>query len=441
MHPDRNDKTVINARAVAIALLTEVLSKGQPLDEVMARHDGLNQLERRDRAFAHAMTAMVLRRLGQIDALITACLNEAHQLKAPVQQLLRVGAAQLLFLNTPPHAAVDSMVELAAATNATQPYKGLINAVLRRLVREGASMAAAQDAARLNTPDWLWLSWRQAYGVATARRLAEALLQEAPLDISVKADAADWAEKLPAELLPTGSLRRRDATQVTELPGFAAGAWWVQDAAAVLPVKLLGDVAGQRVLDLCAAPGGKTAQLAALGANVTAVDRSAKRLERLKDNVRRLGFSVAVVCQDALNYRPEEKFPFILLDAPCSATGTIRRHPDAQRLKTPEDVTRMADLQRRLLDHALTLLSPGGTLVYAVCSMQPEEGEQQIAAALQRHPQLQRRPINAAEVGGCAEFVTADGNLRTLPSHWPAQGGLDGFFAARLSHQAIESRI
>lgn len=423
----------ISPRAIAADILATVLRRQQPFDELLDRHEDLAKLEKRDRGFVHAMVAMTIRRLGQIDAIIKACLAEAHELKAPVQDILRLGAAQLLFLKTPPHAAVDSMVELAASTNATQAYKNLINAVLRRMTREGETLLAAQDAARLNTPDWLWLSWRQAYGVATARNIAEAHFSEAATDISVKDDAVTWAEKLGATLLPTGSLRLGDAGLLTELTGFSEGAWWVQDAAAALPVKLLGNVKGKRVLDLCAAPGGKTAQLAAAGAVVTAVDRSAARLERLKDNLQRLNLTAEIITSDALKFTTAEKFPLILLDAPCSATGTIRRHPDVARLKTMEDVTRMADLQQRLLDHAVNnLLAPQGSLVYAVCSLQPEEAEQQVTALLQRHKQLKIQPVTASEIGGCGEFITAAGALRTLPSHWPEQGGLDGFFAVRV---------
>ena len=422
----------VQSRAIAFDLLQAVTRKRQPFDETLERNEALKKLEKRDRGFVHALVAMTLRRLGQIDDAIQACLDKPQELKAGAQDLLRLGAAQILFLETPSHAAVDTIVTLAAQSNATAPYKGLINAVLRRLTREGKTHIAKQDAARLNTPGWLWLSWRQAYGVAMARKIAEANLGEALTDITVKSDAAAWAEKLKARLLPTGSLRTDGSTPISEMSGFAEGAWWIQDAAAALPVKLLGDVRGKTVVDLCAAPGGKTMQLAAAGAHVIAVDRSAKRLQRLKENLARAKLEAEIVCQDALNYAPKTKVDFVLLDAPCSATGTIRRHPDILRLKHPEDVARMAELQKKLLDHAIEILAPGSTLVYAVCSLQQEEAEKQIEALLQRHPNLKRQPITPDEIGGCAEFITPQGDLRCLPCHWPEYGGIDGFYAARI---------
>lgn len=419
-----------SARTLALDLLQTVLRKRQPFDDSLDRHPDLKKL---DRALAHLLAATVLRRLGQIDEAIKTCLDKQQALKAPVQDLLRLGAAQILFLETPAHAAVDTIVTLAAGQNATAPFKGLINAILRRLTREGKALLAKQDAARLNTPDWLWLSWRKTYGTALARKIAEAHLDEAPIDITVKKNPESWAEKLKATILPTEGLRLTDEKPIMELPGFKDGAWWIQDAAAALPVKLLGKVKGEDVIDLCAAPGGKTLQLAASGAHVTAVDRSAKRLERLKENLNRTKLEAAVVCRDALAFIPEKKAAFVLLDAPCSATGTIRRHPDIPHLKLPNDIARMADLQRRLLDHAVeNILAPGGLLVYAVCSLQPEESDTQIEAALGRHPSLRRVPIAPEELGGCAELCTPAGDLRCLPCHWPERGGLDGFYAAKL---------
>ncbi|MEI7610759.1 MAG: RsmB/NOP family class I SAM-dependent RNA methyltransferase, partial [Rhodospirillaceae bacterium] len=276
--------------------------------------------------------------------------------------------------------------------------------------------------------------WSAAYGPDTARAIAEAHLHEAPLDLTLKnpAESALWAERLEAEVLATGSLRRAAGGAVAELPGFADGGWWVQDAAAALPATLFGDLAGRRVYDLCAAPGGKTAQLAALGAQVTAVDRSAPRLERLATNLARLGLAAATVAADAALWQPEESADAILLDAPCSATGTIRRHPDIPHLKDRADVAKLAALQRRLLARAVALLKPGGTLVYTVCSLQPEEGEEQIAALLAAGAPVSRRPLVAGEAGVPDAALTAAGDLRTLPCHLAALGGMDGFFVARL---------
>jgi 16S rRNA (cytosine967-C5)-methyltransferase len=420
------------SRAVAFALLRAVLRKKQSLDDSMDTVAGFDLLEKRDRAFVHRLVACVLRRLGQIDEAIKVCLDKPQELKADAQDVLRLGAAQLLFLGTPPHAAVDTTVDLSASLETVLPYKGLVNAVMRRLAREEKFILAKQDAARLTTPDWLWLSWRTTYGVARARAIAEAQMCEAPIDITVKMTPEAWAKKLEARLLPTGSLRLSEAI-VPELPGFKEGGWWVQDAASALPVKLFGDIKGRPVVDLCAAPGGKTLQLASAGAIVLAVDRSAKRLERLRENLVRCRLGANVVERDVLEFLPEKKAELVLLDAPCTATGTLRRHPDILRLKDKDDLRRMVDLQRRLLEHVVQkVLAPRGLLVYSVCSLQPEEGEEQIEKLLQNFSTLKRVPVKPEEVGGCAEFITRDGDVRCLPSHWPDWGGLDGFYAARL---------
>lgn len=421
-------KSDADTRALALSVLQNVLRRKQALDESLARQEGLSVLERRDRAFVHALVAVSLRRLGQIDAVLAKFLNKPHEVKPQAQDILRLGAAQILFLGTPPHAAVDTSVALAA-----QPHKGLVNAVLRRLAREGAALIKEQDEARLNTPRWLWDKWRDAYGEAQTRQIALAHLAEAPTDISVKGNASLWAEKLGAALLPTGSARLPIGAVVTELEGFAEGSFWVQDVAAALPALLCGEVEGRDVFDLCAAPGGKAMQLACRGARVTAVDRSAKRLDRMKENIQRLKLDIEIYCADALSWAPPRKADAVLLDAPCTATGTARRHPDVLRLKEPEDVARMTDLQERLLDRAARdLLAPGGTIVYAVCSLQPEEGEAQIEKFLSGHSGFSRLPVRAEEVGGLTELVSSKGDLRCLPCHLAAFGGMDGFFAARV---------
>jgi 16S rRNA (cytosine967-C5)-methyltransferase len=311
--------------------------------------------------------------------------------------------------------------------------KGLTNAVLRRVAREGVAMLGDRDPARLNTPQWLWESWSATYGEDATRAIAAAHLIEAPLDLTPRADADFWAGRLEAEKLPTGTLRRPAGGNITELPGYAEGAWWVQDAAAVLPARLLGDVSGKRVADLCAAPGGKTLQLCAAGAHVTAVDISTRRAIRLSENLARAGMTAELVTADASKWIPAEKFDAILLDAPCSGTGTLRRHPDIAWLKDAEDVARLTLAQDRLLVHALGLLKPDGVLVYAVCSLQEDEGLARIAALLGREPSVVRVPIVPEEVPGFEAAVTADGDIRTLPSMWPERGGLDGFYIARLS--------
>lgn len=421
-----------SARDVALDLLIAVLRRRRLLDEAVDTHSGLAALEDRDRAFARLLAATVLRRLGQIDALIAHCLDTPLPGKAAmVQDVLRLGVCQLIFLETPAHAAVDTTVDLAKARGLTA-HKALVNAVMRRLDREGRDVAAAQDAARINTPDWLWRSWQAAYGDATCRAIAEAHLHEAAIDISVAGPAGVWDERLSAERLPTGSLRRAPGGNIAILPGFAEGAWWVQDAGAALPARLLGDVAGKHVVDLCAAPGGKAMQLAAAGAEVTAVDRSEKRLERLTANLKRLGKTAHVVVGDAGRWRPDAPQDAVLLDAPCSATGTLRRHPDVARLKTRDDVAALTLAQAALLCAAVEMVKPGGVLVYCVCSLQPEEGPAQIAALLRAGAPVERLPIRPDEVGGLAEFINADGDLRTLPCHLAEQGGIDGFYAARL---------
>lgn len=420
-----------NARMAALALLHGVLERRLPLDEALEDARSGAGLAPRDRAFARALAATVLRRLGQIDAVVAACLQKPLTPKArAVGNVLRLGVAQLLFLGTPAHAAVAETVSLTQGRLA--PYTSLVNAVLRRVAREGSALLQGQDEARLNTPPWLWQSWEAAYGAEAARDIARAHLHEAALDLTVKGDAATWAATLGAELLPTGSLRYRGDATITELPGYADGAWWVQDAAAALPAKLLGAVRGRRVIDLCAAPGGKTAQLAAAGARVTAVDRSTGRMARLGGNLQRLGLQVEMIVADAQTWRPSEPADSILLDAPCSGTGTIRRHPDLAHLKTRDDVVRLTKLQDQLLDAARDDLRSGGCLVYCVCSLQPEEGPQRIDALLARHADLRRQPVTPGEFDAITDFISSAGDVRTLPSAWPSRGGLDGFFAARL---------
>jgi len=425
--------TSASARAIAFDTLRAVLEQKRPLDEVLDDNPARARLAPRDRAFARLLVATTLRRLGQIDCIIEGCLEKPLPRRASaVRQLLRLGICQLLFLGTPPHAAVDTTVELIAARGGEAGFKGLINAVLRRVDRERAAWLAQSADPSLNAPPWLWESWVAGYGGEVARAIAAAHLQEPPLDLTPRRDAAVWRDRLGATLLPTGSLRLALDGLVDALPGFAEGAWWVQDAAATLPARLLGDVAGRRVIDLCAAPGGKTAQIAAAGADVVAVDRSAPRLERLRGNMARLGLQAATVVADATSWRPGEPADVVLLDAPCSATGTIRRHPDVPWLKRPDDVAKLVAVQARLLRAAVEMLKPGGTLVFCTCSLQPEEGPAQIAGLLRSDAPVERVPIRASEIGGLDSLVNADGDLRTLPCHLGEQGGIDGFFASRL---------
>jgi 16S rRNA (cytosine967-C5)-methyltransferase len=422
------------SRRVALDVLVACLDKGQPLDDTLARHSGFPALDPRDRAFVRLLLATTLRRLGEIDAVLGRLVERPPEgANAVGRHALRLGAAQLLFLGTPAHAAVDTSVRLVV--DAGRPHlKGLANAVLRRVAGEGLVLLGDRDPARLNTPHWLWQSWTESYGEPVTRAIAAAHLTEAPLDLTPRADAEEWAARLEGELLAaTGTIRRRGGGAVTELPGFTEGAWWVQDAAATLPARLLGDVAGKRVADLCAAPGGKTLQLCARGAQVTAVDISARRMARLGENLQRAGLSAELVTADASKWTPEAPFDAILLDAPCSGTGTLRRHPDIAWLKGEDDIDRLALTQDRLLAHATSLLKPGGILVYAVCSLQEDEGPARIEALLARDRRLARRRVAVDELPDLASAVTPDGDVRTLPSMWPDRGGLDGFYIARLS--------
>jgi len=394
------------------------------------------ELEARDRAFARLLATTAIRRLGQIDNALDRLIDAKLPLRPEaMMNLMRLGAAQLMFLDTPPHAAVATAVDLAQAVGLGRG-KGMANAVLRRLSRESEAIMGDQDVVRLNTPDWLRRRWIHAYGEERARAISAQHMVEPPLDLTLRPgeDAAAWAQKLDAVVLPSGTLRRAVGGRVENLPGFDEGKWWVQDAAAALPVRLFGDVSGQTIFDLCAAPGGKTLQLSAGGATVTAIDRSAARLEIVKRNLERLRLTATVVTADAQAWKPASGTlaDAILLDAPCTATGTTRRHPDIPLTKTPQDLAQLSRLQAALLDRAVTLVRPGGMVVYCTCSLEPEEGEQQIARLLSAHPEVTRRPVEASEIGGLDEAITKDGDLRTLPCHWGEQGGMDGFFAARL---------
>ncbi len=429
------DDPLLQARLAALQVFQAVLHHRRPLDEILNEHRGLAELAPRDRAFARLLVATLLRHLGQVDGLIDACLDKPLQPRLKeLRDLLRLGAVQLAFLGTPPHAAVSTSVNLCAQSRLAG-FKSLVNAVLRRIDKEGADRLATQDSARLNTPGWLRAAWEKAYGAEGYKAIAAAHLVDPPLDLTVKPgeDLAAWAAKLGGEIMANGSLRLPAGQgEVTRLPGYHDGAWWVQDAAATLPAKLLGDVTGKLVFDLCAAPGGKTAQLAAAGARTIALDLRAERLTRLQENLTRLGLAAGTVACDATGWQPPEAADAVLLDAPCSSTGTLRRHPDIAHLKSPKDIKGLVETQARLLAAATRMVKPGGLLVYATCSLQREEGEKQIAAFLASGAPFKRVAIRAEEVPGLAQALTKKGELRCLPSHWADKGGLDGFFVSRL---------
>jgi 16S rRNA (cytosine967-C5)-methyltransferase len=431
------------ARRIAADILDGVLHKRRTLDEQLdggAAHPGLKTLSDRDRALMRRLVATILRRLGTLGHVLSRLLDRGIPTDAPrAQSALLIGAAQILWMDVPDHAAVDLSVRLVQSDRRAAKYAGLVNAVLRRCAREGQPLIDEVKSQTLDLPPWLLARWTTHYGEAVARDIAVAIGHEPSLDITVKSDAAQWATRLHGETLPTGSVRTLLQGSVTMLPGFAEGQWWVQDAAAALPARLFGDIAGKTIADLCAAPGGKTAQLAQAGARVIAVDRSPGRMTRLRDNLARLSLPAEQVVADAAEWQAGNGsigFDGVLVDAPCSSSGTIRRHPDVAWLRQEADIGALMALQKRLLQRAVALLKPGGTLVYCTCSLEPEEGEQAIAELLAAESAVRRAPIDAGEVAGLAEIVTAEGDLRTLPCHLPHDdprlGGLDGFYAARL---------
>jgi 16S rRNA (cytosine967-C5)-methyltransferase len=437
-HPDLgSDVPGLAARRIAADILEGVLLRRRPLDDELEQRSAapdVATLALRDRALVRTLVATVLRRLGTLRHLL------AQWLKLPagaprVETALLLGAAQILWLEVPDHAAVDLAVRLVQADRRVARYAGLVNAVLRRVTREGTQLLSTVDGATLDTPQWLLARWENNYGTTTARAIAVANSHEPALDLTVKNNPEHWASVLGGRVLPTGSVRAIVHGPISQLPGYADGAWWVQDAAAALPAKLLGDVRGLAVADLCAAPGGKTAQLVAAGARVVAVDRAPERLERLRQNLARLQLTAEMVAADVTEWQAGP-FDAILLDAPCSSTGTIRRHPDIPWLKRAADIPALAALQRRLVARAVQLTKPGGVLVYCTCSLEPQEGLEIVHDLLSHTPNLVRRPISADEVHSHSEWLTADGDLRTLPCHLPdpdsRMAGLDGFYAARL---------
>lgn len=403
-------------RSAALSLLAGVLDRHRPLEDAL---DKLPPMEARDRAAAHRLAAAVLRRRSTIDAVLEPYL--ARTPPSQVMHILRLGAAALLFLETPPHAAVGTAVALARAKNLPK-FSGMVNAVLRRVSENGPDTLEELDGPRLDTPPWLWASWG-----TDARDIATAHQSEAALDLTLKPGLAPPESGV---LLPTGSVRFPAGTRVTELPGFDAGDFWVQDAAAALPAKLLGGERGQHIADLCAAPGGKTAQLAATGAAVTAVELNPARMQRLGANLERLGLVAELVRADAVSWRPAAPLDAVLLDAPCSATGTIRRHPDVPYLKKQSDIAALNHTQDQLIAAATAMLKPGGRLIYAVCSLQPDEGSARATAALARLP-LDPDPIRRSELPELAAAIGREGFVHTHPGLWPQYGGLDGFFIAR----------
>ena len=425
------------ARRASLIILGSVLDKKQPLDTVLEINPDFKSLDSRDRGFVRMLVTTTLRRLGEIDKRIRRAQDRPDQSLQPVlKNILRLGMAQILFLNVPDHAAVDTSVQLAEKQGLAK-FKGLVNGILRNLIRHNEQWAEHIDPAGDNIPDWLLEMWENEYGQEAARTAALACLAEPPLDMTVKSDdrIQDVADKLGGTVLWNGTIRLQTGTgQIQNLDEYQDGSWWVQDVSAALPVSLLGDITGKDVIDLCAAPGGKTAQLAARGAHVQALDRSARRLERFMDNMRRLRLekNVLPVSADASVWSPKDPVDIVLLDAPCSATGTIRRNPDILHLKSERDVYKMNGVQRTLMKNAASMLKSGGILIFCTCSIQKEEGEDQLDWFLSTDAPFRRVPIAPDEVGGQDYLLNDEGDIRILPHMMGEQGGMDGFFIARL---------
>jgi len=413
------------SRKAALSLLSDVLRKHRPLDALL---DSLKPLPPRDAAFARALVSSTLRHFGELEAVVAQFVPKplAPHKAGPTTEILLLGAAELLILKVAPHAAVDGANRLAASDKKAVHFKPLVNAVLRRMAHEGEAVREKLNAPRLNTPDWLWGRWVAQYGQETVHAIALAHQSEAKLDITLKSSDA---------LAPSGHdiglSRRVEADgRVEEMVGFLEGNWWVQDVAATLPVIMLGNVGGKTVIDLCAAPGGKTMQLAARGAHVTAVEMDAARLQRVGENLARTKLSANLIAADARDF--DGRAQAVLIDAPCTATGTIRRHPDLPWIKQPGDVTARAAIAYEILESGAGMVEAGGLLVFAVCSLEQEEGEEQIEAFLAAHPEFSRAPLSSDELFGHSEWVTPEGDLKTLPCHMADLGGMDGFYATRL---------
>lgn len=444
--PYSSKKAGMAAREGALRLVHQVLSEKQLLVDAYRSEitEGpLRKLQGNDRAFARRIAITVLQHLGEIDQILSQFLEKGLPKKSgPLRNILRIGVAELLFLEVPAHAVVDSAVTHYRTWRKYAGFKGLTNAVLRRISKEGAEHLAAIDPARANLPDWLYESWTKAYGSeALAEMVACHQTPSTPLDLTLKAGSdkealTHWAERLSATITPTGNLRLASHDRVDLLEGYQDGEWWVQDAAASLPAQLLGDVNDKPVLDLCAAPGGKTMQLAAKGAKVTALDMSRNRLDRVAENLERIGLQAELIKADALKFKSEKQWPAVLLDAPCSATGTMRRHPELVHQRKAEDIEHFAKLQARMLHKSAELVAPSGLLVFCTCSLQPQEGPELIGEFLTRNPDFSIIPIEQGELEGMDDFIQPDGSMRTRPDQWTELGGLDGFFAIRFRKTA-----
>jgi len=435
-----SDKPGLPARQAATRLLSAIVDRHTSLDGLLDPVNGnraFRDLSQADQALVRALLRATLRHLPLIEAFIGRLVDKPLPEGARnLAHILHIAATQILYLDIPDHAAVDIAVEQARRDPRSRRFASLVNAVLRRMAREKTRVLPELEATIVNAPSWFAERLRAAYGDRTTAILKAHSIEPA-IDFTVKSDPQGWAERLGGVVLPTGSVRVAQIDgPIAQLPGYSEGQWWVQDAAASIPARLLGAVESRRIADLCAAPGGKTAQLAAGGAVVTTVDLSKNRLKRLTQNMDRLQLEVDIQQADILKWQVETPFDGVLLDAPCSSTGTVRRHPDIPWTKSPHDIERLADLQERMLMKAVTLVKPGGRVVFSNCSLDPREGEEMILKVLDAQPQLARHPVDPKDWPGLEQVVTADGEIRTtpdmLPDDNPRLAGLDGFFASVL---------
>ncbi|EFL89682.1 RsmB/NOP family class I SAM-dependent RNA methyltransferase [Ahrensia sp. R2A130] len=450
------DKPGLAARQVATTLLTRIVDDGRGLDGLLDTRHGpaaLRDMPEADRLLVRAIVTTALRHRGEIEHALDRCMDRKPPKNArQLIHALHVAAAQILFMEVPDSAAVDLAVTALSSDQRSTRFSGLANAVLRRMGREKDTLfEAMSDEARavINMPPWLRKRTRKSYGKERLASIAMRHMQEPVIDICVRENPEEWAEKLGGVHLFGNAVRVMREGAIHTWPGYDDGGWWVQDAAAQLPAQLMGDIDGKRVLDLCAAPGGKTAQLAAAGASVTALELNASRLHRLKGNMERLKLDVETIEGDLFEYEPAELFDAVLLDAPCSSLGTIRRHPDVQWAKSQAIVEELADLQKRMCEHAATFIKPGGTLIFANCSLDRAEGEDVVAAITKGAAPLELSPLTPDDLFGLDDFITGQGTVRTHPGQLndvppptsadvdPARyGGLDGFFAARFIRTA-----
>ena len=449
---NKKSETPLDSRLAAFRILKSILVNGHVLDQSIKRNPIFLQFSPQDRAFIFRMVTTCLRYQFILDALIQKFLSnqntfknvESGSQKHDLQICMRIGVTQILLMQVPDYAAVNTTLNLLTILNLFN-FKGLCNAVLRKITREGEKVMNEIDYPKLAVSSWLWQDWVKSYGEETTRAMATMVLQDPPLDFSIKlnlhqpdyTEILNWqAAILGCHILPQGTLRRSESGMVESFAGYEDGDWWIQDAAASVPALLFGDIRGKTALDMCAAPGGKTAQLCVGGAIVTALEWSQARIKTLGVNMERLGLSPEVIESDAnkwcLDPSNTREFDCILLDAPCSSTGTLRRNPDIKVLKQKNDVEKLIPVQRRLLESAAKRLKVGGTLVYCICSLQTAEGTEQIDWFVDAFPNFIRKPLSISEVWDSPEFLTPKGDVLILPSHWPEGGGMDGFFAARL---------